>query len=155
MQPLVNTCMTTLSEGRIGCIWWFVCPFCDPCCPVYTASHLIMWRTKGKKLWNWATKSPCSRLDPGGFLLLEAIQVWAGPKDMVFNPFACEIGKRFPRFWKNRLNVKQDSVLLCLVPGLYLFYSILLLVYCLFIYLFIYLSIYCFFFFIRLLWTAV
>ena len=116
-----------------------VSPFCDPCCPVYTASHLIMWRTKGKKLWNWATKSPCSRLDPGGFLLLEAIQVWAGPKDMVFNPFACEIGKRFPRFWKNRLNVKQDSVLLCLVPGLYLFYSILLLVYCLFIHLSMYL----------------
>ena len=151
MQPLVNTCMTTLSDGSDACDD-LVSPFCDPCqCLVYTASHLIMWRTKGKKLWNWATTSPCSQLDTGGISLLEAIQVWAGPKDMVFNPFACEIGKRFPRFWKNRLNVKQDSVLLCLVPGLYLFHSTLLLVYYLFVYLFFYLSI----FFFRLLWTAV
>ena len=62
---------------------------------------------------------------------------------MVFNPFACEIGKRFSRFWQNRLNVKQDSVVLCLVLGLYLFYSILLLV----DYLFIHLSMYLLFLF--------
>ena len=42
MQPLVNTCMTTLSEGS-DALDDFVCP----CCPVYTASHLIMTR-RGK-----------------------------------------------------------------------------------------------------------
>ena len=40
--------------------------------------------------------------------------------------------------------MKQDSVLLCLVPGLYLFHSTLLLVYYLFVYLFFYLSIFFF-----------
>ena len=113
MQPLVNTCMATLSEGS-DVFDYSVSLFCDPCCPVYTASHLIM-RRREKKLWNWAATSPCWRVDPGGYSLIEAIQVWAGPKDMV-------------------------EVLLCLVPGLYLFYSILLLVYYLFIYLFFYLS---------------
>ena len=43
MQPLVNTCMTTLSEGSDASDD-FVSPFCDPCCPVYTESHLIMRR---------------------------------------------------------------------------------------------------------------
>ena len=144
MQPLVNTCMTTLSEGRIGCIWWFVCPFCDPCYPVYTASHLIMWRTKGKKLWKWATTSPCSRLDPGGFLLLEAIQVWAGPKDMVFNPFMCEIEKTFPRFGK--ADKTRNRIRFCSALCQVCIYFILF--YCWFIiYLFIYLSIYLLFFF--------
>ena len=56
------------SFWRIGCIWWFVSPFCDPCCPGYTPNHLTMRRRK-KKLWNWATTSPCWRLDPGGILL--------------------------------------------------------------------------------------
>ena len=41
--------MTNLSEGSDASDD-FVCPFCDPCCPVYTASHLIMRRREKKKL---------------------------------------------------------------------------------------------------------
>ena len=48
MQSLVNTCMTTLSEGS-DAFDDFVSPFCDPCqCLVYTASHLTCGELRGR-----------------------------------------------------------------------------------------------------------
>ena len=63
---------------------------------------------KGKKIMKLSYDITMLKARSRGYSLIEAIQVWAGPKDMVVDPFMCEIGKRFPRFGKNRWNVKQD-----------------------------------------------
>ena len=55
MQPLVNTCMTTLSEGSDA--FPFLCSMLPRLHPKSFDNE-----EKGKKLWNWATTSPCWRL---------------------------------------------------------------------------------------------
>ena len=72
MQPLVNPCMTTLSEGS-DALDDFVCPFCDPCCPVYTASHLIMRRRE--KIMKLSYNIIMLKARPRGYSLIEVIQL--------------------------------------------------------------------------------
>ena len=70
MQPLVNTCMATLSEGSDASDD-LVCPFCDPCCPVYTASHLIM-RRREKKIMKLSYDITMLTSRPRGFSLIRS-----------------------------------------------------------------------------------
>ena len=73
MQPLVNTCMTTLSEGSDASDD-LVSPFCDPCYPVYTVRHLIM-RRREKKIMKLSYDITMLKARPRGYSLIEAIQV--------------------------------------------------------------------------------
>ena len=89
------------SFWRIGCIWWFGLPFLWPMLPSLHRKSFDN-EEKGKKIMKLSYDITLLKATPRGYSLIEAIQVWAGPKDMVVDPFMCEIGKRFPRFGKNR-----------------------------------------------------
>ena len=73
MQPLVNTCMTTLSE-RSDAFDDFVSPFCGPCCPVNTASHLIM-RRRENKIMKLSYDITMLKARPRVYSLIEVIQL--------------------------------------------------------------------------------
>ena len=71
MQPLVNTCMKTLSEGS-DAFDDLVSPFCDPCCPGYTANHLIM-RRREKKTMRLSYDITMLKARPRGYSLIEVV----------------------------------------------------------------------------------
>ena len=141
------------SFWRIGCIWWFVSPFCDPCCLGYTPNHLIM-RRREKKLWNWATTSPCWRLDQG-VLSYRSYTIVSGAVGHGCWPLYLWNWEKISKIWEKQKQLKRETGLGFALSCTRSFWFILFyfIVDLLFIYLFFYLSI--FSFFIHLLWTAV
>ena len=142
MQLLVNTCMATLSEGS-DAFDDLVSPFCDPCHPVYTASHLSSFdnEQKGKKSWNWATTSPCWRLHTGGTLLQKPYKCERGRRTWLLTPLCVKLRKDFHDLGKT--DKTWNRIRFC--SALYQVCIYFILFYCWFIiYLFIFLSIYFF-----------
>ena len=89
------------SFWRIGCIWWFCLPFLWSTLPSLHRKSFDN-EEKGKKIMKLSYDITMLKTRPRGYSLIKALQVWSGPKDMVVDPFMCEVGKRFTRFGKNR-----------------------------------------------------
>ena len=89
------------SFWRIGCIWLFCLPFLWSMLPSLHRKSFDS-EEKGKQIMKLSYDITMLKARPRGYSLIEVIQLWAGPKDMVVDPFMCETGKRFPRFGKNR-----------------------------------------------------
>ena len=89
------------SFWRIGCIWLFCLLLLWPMLPSLHRKSFDN-EEKGKKIMKLSYNITMLKARPRGYSLIETIQVWAGPKDKVVDPFMCEIGKWFPRFGKNR-----------------------------------------------------
>ena len=81
------------SFWRIGCIWWF-------CFPFFWSTLLSLHRKafdneeKGKTIMKLSYDITLLKARPRGYSLIEARQVWWGPKGMVVDPFMCETWKR-------------------------------------------------------------
>ena len=131
------------SFWRIECIWWFGLPFLWPMLP--SLHRKSFDNEKGKKIMKLSYDDiTLLKATPRGYSLIKAIQVWAGPKGMVVDPFMSEIG-RITTIWEKQ--IKRETGLGFALPctrSVFILFSFI--VGFLFIYLFFYLSIYLFFF---------